>query len=393
MAIIAEIECTGSGDFISTGNSRKILSALYSKLSTLSAEEKISSASSSLAQLFELLTKASTDGVIVDAEAITETTFGVIVSSRVALQDADSPPDLHEAATEYAKKLVISAEMYLSVLEELKSSKKTEEATLTELYQTRAQDFLENLYTFLAALQLATNSAASTSEFTQIAAAVEDFEKEYRGTMTSPADAMSELAYASKQLIIHLVKSASMQDFARMIVAFLGKARKLAFSLPRISHIPIQDAVKKFYVLATVLWQQEKPILLRKPLVKLLEVLQSCFQEYSSTQEEAAEELFCSGCKDVVDKKSEFVEALGKTWHPQHFVCNVCSAPLRGDYFDVEGEPFCEADYLKTFGRMTCAHCHGVIYGDHLKAIDHYWHLDHLLCNGCNVDLQNVSFF
>ena len=51
------------------------------------------------------------------------------------------------------------------------------------------------------------------------------------------------------------------------------------------------------------------------------------------------------------------VTALGKTWHPEHFVCHVCKVELgTGKFFEREDVPFCEKDYHALFA-PRCAYC------------------------------------
>lgn len=54
--------------------------------------------------------------------------------------------------------------------------------------------------------------------------------------------------------------------------------------------------------------------------------------------------------------------ALGKTWHPEHFVCSSCSQPFLGrTVYEKDGKVYCEKDYWETFGKR-CA-----IGGEYLK--------------------------
>ena len=51
------------------------------------------------------------------------------------------------------------------------------------------------------------------------------------------------------------------------------------------------------------------------------------------------------------------VTALGKTWHPEHFVCIRCGVELgMGKFFERDDMPYCEEDYHAEFA-PRCSHC------------------------------------
>ena len=53
----------------------------------------------------------------------------------------------------------------------------------------------------------------------------------------------------------------------------------------------------------------------------------------------------------------QVVTALGKVWHPEHFVCTECEAELGSrNFFEKDGRPYCESDYFTLFS-PHCAHC------------------------------------
>ena len=55
--------------------------------------------------------------------------------------------------------------------------------------------------------------------------------------------------------------------------------------------------------------------------------------------------------------------ALGKQWHPEHFVCSSCNTSLRNTGFMEEnGRLFCEKCYLDFFA-SRCDLCKKVIQG------------------------------
>lgn len=53
----------------------------------------------------------------------------------------------------------------------------------------------------------------------------------------------------------------------------------------------------------------------------------------------------------------QVVTALGKVWHPEHFVCTECETELGNrNFFEKDGRPYCESDYFTLFS-PHCAHC------------------------------------
>lgn len=69
------------------------------------------------------------------------------------------------------------------------------------------------------------------------------------------------------------------------------------------------------------------------------------------------------GCCSACDKPivGQVITALGKTWHPEHFVCNHCQQELgTRNFFERDGFPYCETDYHNLFS-PRCAYCNGPI--------------------------------
>jgi paxillin len=57
----------------------------------------------------------------------------------------------------------------------------------------------------------------------------------------------------------------------------------------------------------------------------------------------------CAGCSKAVTGKC--VDALGKRWHPEHFVCAFCMNPLMaGNYSENGGKAYCHPCHGKLFG-------------------------------------------
>ena len=55
------------------------------------------------------------------------------------------------------------------------------------------------------------------------------------------------------------------------------------------------------------------------------------------------------------------VTAMGRTWHPEHFVCTHCQEEIGSrNFFERDGQPYCEKDYHNLFS-PRCYYCNGPI--------------------------------
>ncbi|XP_029562980.1 leupaxin isoform X4 [Salmo trutta] len=89
----------------------------------------------------------------------------------------------------------------------------------------------------------------------------------------------------------------------------------------------------------------------------------------------------CASCGKVIVGK--MITALGQVWHPEHFVCVVCTAELGTiGFFEREGKAYCEKDYQHLFS-PRCSYCKGPILKNILTAMDCTWHPEHFFCSHC----------
>lgn len=52
---------------------------------------------------------------------------------------------------------------------------------------------------------------------------------------------------------------------------------------------------------------------------------------------------------------------MGRTWHPEHFVCTHCQEEIGSrNFFERDGQPYCEKDYHNLFS-PRCFYCNGPI--------------------------------
>ena len=98
----------------------------------------------------------------------------------------------------------------------------------------------------------------------------------------------------------------------------------------------------------------------------------------------------CHGCKKNI--VGAYIEALGHQWHHEHFVCTVCNKPFQGQqFFEQDGNPYCEKDYFEKFGKR-CAACGEFIRAEYVQALDQYWHKEHFVCTICKKPFDGRGF-
>ncbi|KAL6064720.1 LIM and senescent cell antigen-like-containing domain protein 2 [Balamuthia mandrillaris] len=98
----------------------------------------------------------------------------------------------------------------------------------------------------------------------------------------------------------------------------------------------------------------------------------------------------CDYCGEPVVGK--VTNALGKHYHPEHFVCTNCSQPFPGGKFlEYEGKPYCEPHYYELFA-PRCIACEQPIKEKVVKALGHFFHPEHFVCTGCGVSLVGKKY-
>lgn len=99
----------------------------------------------------------------------------------------------------------------------------------------------------------------------------------------------------------------------------------------------------------------------------------------------------CAKCKSPI--LGETMNALGKVWHVDHFICNQCSKPLgAATFYEVDGQPNCEGCYKLSFC-PRCGHCDQPIVDRCISALGKKWHADHFICTACLQPFGNGTFF
>ncbi|XP_043950163.1 transforming growth factor beta-1-induced transcript 1 protein-like [Drosophila biarmipes] len=105
-----------------------------------------------------------------------------------------------------------------------------------------------------------------------------------------------------------------------------------------------------------------------------------------------AENMVCHKCKEAITKR--MITALGKTWHPEHFLCRHCEEQIVDATFNIQsGEPVCNKCFVERY-TYTCAGCKKPILERTICAMGESWHEDCFCCGGaCKKPLANQSFY
>ncbi|KAF4799926.1 LIM and senescent cell antigen-like-containing domain protein 1 [Turdus rufiventris] len=120
-------------------------------------------------------------------------------------------------------------------------------------------------------------------------------------------------------------------------------------------------------------------------------------KELTADARELKGELYCLPCHDKMGVpicgacrrpiEGRVVNAMGKQWHVEHFVCAKCEKPFLGHrHYERKGLAYCETHYNQLFGDV-CFHCNRVIEGDVVSALNKAWCVNCFACSTCNTKL------
>lgn len=97
--------------------------------------------------------------------------------------------------------------------------------------------------------------------------------------------------------------------------------------------------------------------------------------------EEAYHNLFsprCGYCNAPI--KDRCVTALNKTWHPEHFSCAHCGSDFGPDGFhEKDGKAFCRTCFFSNFA-PKCKGCSRAIAANFITALNTHWHPECFVC-------------
>lgn len=102
----------------------------------------------------------------------------------------------------------------------------------------------------------------------------------------------------------------------------------------------------------------------------------------------------CAACGDLVI--DDALEVRGRVWHPACLRCVACDCSLRfADTVCVSenGDPYCFADFIGAFGSV-CPGCNHPIMPEEpsLDALGKTWHAEHFLCMHCQTCVADKPF-
>ncbi|XP_070623304.1 transforming growth factor beta-1-induced transcript 1 protein isoform X2 [Erythrolamprus reginae] len=98
----------------------------------------------------------------------------------------------------------------------------------------------------------------------------------------------------------------------------------------------------------------------------------------------------CQGCSQAI--LENYISALNSLWHPECFVCRECYTPfMNGSFFEHGGRPFCEIHYHKQRGSL-CSGCEKPITGRCITAMGRKFHPEHFVCAFCLKQLNKGTF-
>ncbi|XP_026161912.1 paxillin a isoform X3 [Mastacembelus armatus] len=118
-----------------------------------------------------------------------------------------------------------------------------------------------------------------------------------------------------------------------------------------------------------------------KPANKLDNMLGSLQSDLNRLGVQTVAKGVCGACKKPI--VGQVVTAMGKTWHPEHFVCTHCQEEIGSrNFFERDGQPYCEKDYHSLFS-PRCHYCNGPILDKVVTALDKTWHPEHFFCAQC----------
>lgn len=120
-------------------------------------------------------------------------------------------------------------------------------------------------------------------------------------------------------------------------------------------------------------------------------LLNNLNEQMGSLDSGAASRGVCATCgKSIL---GEVVQAMGKTFHPEHFACGGCKQPLgTRNFFESNGLPFCETCFQLSFC-PRCARCNEPVLDRCISALGQKWHVEHFLCTNCGKAFPNGNFF
>ena len=126
-----------------------------------------------------------------------------------------------------------------------------------------------------------------------------------------------------------------------------------------------------------------------------------CGQVLTAKSREKDGELFCLRCHDRAASicacchkpiEGRIIHAIGKTWHPEHFVCGSCEKAFDGRrHYEKKGLAYCETHYTELFGEI-CFSCGKACTSDDIVTVHgKHWCRNHFRCVACDSSLATKA--
>ncbi|KYR00971.1 LIM-type zinc finger-containing protein [Tieghemostelium lacteum] len=102
-------------------------------------------------------------------------------------------------------------------------------------------------------------------------------------------------------------------------------------------------------------------------------------------------ELYCARCNGVIE--GNHFKALDRAWHIEHFTCLECHNPIQ-NFVARDNEAYCETCYDRKFiEHKQCAACSKPIYGTVVSALGNTYHQDCFKCTSCQSSFPDNEFY
>ena len=88
----------------------------------------------------------------------------------------------------------------------------------------------------------------------------------------------------------------------------------------------------------------------------------------------------CASCGHLIT--TNYISALGQKYHPEHFNCAQCKCVLNIKAKEHNGKLYCPEDFDRITSR-TCALCRRPIAGRSVSALGKQYHPEHFVCSKC----------
>lgn len=100
----------------------------------------------------------------------------------------------------------------------------------------------------------------------------------------------------------------------------------------------------------------------------------------------------CPRCKKPIQLEEKFLWINQQRHHAYHYSCSTCRKQLDQDYKEHHGKMYCPQDYLKATA-PSCYVCRQPIYGRSITAMGKQFHPEHFVCSKCEKPFETSTFW